>query len=241
MSSNEDTFPQSGSSTSDVTPSAFVNDEYITMRDQLDFTDTLASLLATATLALHTDPRMTRRCIRHAAALLGIDVTREGATAARSCLQAGLPSWQANRQRSCIESKLDSTIRATELAGVVRLSTSHFFRAFRKSFGESPAAYIMKRRMLRAQGLMLKSGMPLSQVALDCGMCDQPHLSRAFRRIVGTTPAAWRRQFILRPTSGEGASEGGGGAAHRLTLLRWQRSRSTVRGSSQPHRAKLRC
>jgi transcriptional regulator GlxA family with amidase domain len=120
MNSNDDTFPRSGSSTPDVAPSVFVNDECITTRDRLDFSDTLAS--------------------RRAAALLGIDVTRGDATAARSSLQAGLPSWQANRLRSYIESKLDSTIRATDLAGVVRLSASHFFRAFRKSFGESPAA-----------------------------------------------------------------------------------------------------
>jgi AraC family transcriptional regulator len=195
MNSNDGTFPRPRSSTTDIGPSVSVNDEYTTMRDQLDFNDTLASLLAAATVALDTDPRVTRRCIRRAAALLGIDVTRGDAATARSCLQDGLPLWQANRLRSYIESNLDSTIRATDLAGVVRLSTSHFFRAFRKSFGESPAAYIMRRRMLRAQGLMLKSRMPLSRVALDCGMCDQPHLSRAFRRIVGTSPAAWRRQF----------------------------------------------
>jgi AraC family transcriptional regulator len=211
MNSNDDTFSQSGSSMPDVRPSAFFNDQRITTPDPLDFDDTLASLLAVATVALDTDPRVTRRCIRRAAALLGIDVTRPDAAAARSCLRTGLPSWQADRLRSYIESNLDSTIRATELARVVRLSTSHFFRAFRKSFGESPAAYIMKRRVLRAQGLMLKSRMPLSQVALDCGMCDQPHLSRAFRRIVGTTPAAWRRQFILRPMSREGARAGARG------------------------------
>jgi AraC family transcriptional regulator len=144
-------------------------------------------------------------CIRRMAAMLGIDITRMDVAAARSCLQTGLSSRQANRLRTHIERRLDSTIKATDLAGIVGLSTSHFFRAFRKSFGESPAAYIMKRRILRAQGLMSKSGMPLSQVALDCGMCDQPHLSRVFRRIVGTTPAAWRRQFHLRPTSGEPA------------------------------------
>lgn len=90
---------------------------------------------------------------------------------------------------------LDSTIRAGDLAGVVRLSTSHFFRAFRETFGESPLAYVMKRRMLRAQELMLTSQATLSQVALECGMCDQAHFSRTFRRIVGTNPMAWRRQL----------------------------------------------
>jgi AraC family transcriptional regulator len=101
--------------------------------------------------------------------------------------------------RNYIEEKLDSTIRAQDLAGLVRLSTSYFFRAFRNTFGETPVAYIMKRRMLRAQELMLKSRVSLSQVALECGMCDQAHFSRTFRRIVGTNPTVWRRQLRLRP------------------------------------------
>ena len=42
---------------------------------------------------------------------------------------------------------------------------------------------------------MLASRLPLSQVALECGMCDQPHFCRVFRRIVGVNPGAWRRQF----------------------------------------------
>jgi transcriptional regulator GlxA family with amidase domain len=164
--------------------------------------DLLASLLATATVALDTDLRAAKSCIQRAAALLAIDLSPGGDGAAeRSCLQGGLASWQAKRLRSYIEDKLDSSIRATDLVDVVQLSTSHFFRAFRKTFGESPLAYIMKRRIRRAQELMLTSRLPLSQVALECGMCDQAHFSRAFRRIVGTNPNAWRRQFPVGPAS----------------------------------------
>jgi AraC family transcriptional regulator len=114
-------------------------------------------------------------------------------------LQGGLAPWQATRVRSYIEGKLDSSIRAPDLAGVVQLNTSHFFRSFRKTFGESHIAYIMQRRIRRAQELMLESRVPLSQVALECGMCDQAYLCRAFRRIVGTSPGAWRRQFPVGP------------------------------------------
>jgi AraC family transcriptional regulator len=161
-----------------------------------DSNDVLASLLATATVAVDTDRRAAKSCIQRAAALLGIDLSSGGdGPAEHSCLQSGLTAWQAKRLRSYIEDKLDSSIRATELAGIVRLSTSHFFRAFRKTFGESPLAYVMQRRIRRAQELMLTSRLPLSQVALECGMCDQAHLSRAFRRIVGINPNAWRRQF----------------------------------------------
>ena len=161
-----------------------------------DSNDALASLLATAAVALDTDHRAAKSCIQRAAALLGIDLSSEGdGTAGHSCLQGGLAPWQAKHIRSLIEDKLNSSIRATDLAGVVRLSTSYFFRAFRQTFGESPRAYIMQRRIRRAQELMLTSRLPLSQVALECGMCDQAHLCRVFRRIVGINPNAWRRQF----------------------------------------------
>jgi AraC family transcriptional regulator len=145
---------------------------------------------------------------RATAELLGIEPNPVGnRRGERSRPQGGLASWQAKRVRSYVEDRLDSTIRATDLAGVVRLSTSYFFRAFRTTFGESPLAYVMRRRMLRAQHLMLTSRVPLSQVAADCGMCDQAHFSRTFRRVIGMNPKAWRRKFLLGPPTGEDPSE----------------------------------
>jgi AraC family transcriptional regulator len=168
-----------------------------------DSHDALVGLLATAAVALDTDRRAARSCIQRAAALLEIDLRSEGdGTAGHSRLQCGLAPWQAEHIRSFIEDKLDSSIRAADLAGTVRLSTSYFFRAFRRTFGESPLAYIMQRRIRRAQELMLTSRLPLSQVALECGMCDQAHLCRVFRRIVGVNPNAWRRRFRVGPASG---------------------------------------
>jgi AraC family transcriptional regulator len=206
MNSN-DNFPQQESSTSNATLRAFDDEEYISECDQLDSSHILANLLETATVALNTDRRITQECIRRAAALLGIDLSPRGdATTERSHLPGGLALWQTRRLRSYIEENLDSTIRAADLAGLVRLSTSYFFRAFRNTFGETSVAYIMKRRMRRAQELMLKSRVSLSQVALECGMCDQAHFSRTFRRIVGTNPTVWRRQSLLRPTFCEDAS-----------------------------------
>ena len=125
------------------------------------------------------------------------DVQGPGGCDSNDFLRGELASWQAKRLKSHIEDKLDSSIRATDLAGLVQLSTRHFFRTFRKTFGESPLNYITKQRITRAQQLMLTSRLPLSQVALECGMCDQAHFSRAFRRIVGTNPNAWRRQFLV--------------------------------------------
>ena len=160
--------------------------------------DALAHLLATATVALDTDRHAAKSCIQRVAALLGIELNSGAETAAGySCLHGGLAPWQARCIRSYVEDRLGSSIRTTDLAGVVQLSTSHFCRAFRQTFGETPFAYIMERRIRRAQDLMLTSRAPLSQVALECGMCDQAHFCRVFRRIVGINPNAWRRQISV--------------------------------------------
>jgi AraC family transcriptional regulator len=214
MNSDENALPQLPRSTSYVTrcsmdPSMVVSAPTRGARSEglgaqepgsCDSNDALANLLATATAALDTDPRAAKNCIQRAAALLGIDLAPGGDGAGeRSCRHVGLAAWQAKRLRAYIEDKLDSSIRATDLADVLQLSTSHFFRAFRKTFGEPPLRYIMQRRIRRAQELMLASRLPLSQVALECGMCDQAHLCRVFRRIVGINPNAWRRQFPIGP------------------------------------------
>jgi AraC family transcriptional regulator len=166
-----------------------------------DNSEVLASLLATASGALQSDRRVTQQCIQRAAGLLGIDLrSREVARVEYSNLQNGLASWQVKRLRSYIDERLDTTIRVGELANLVRLSTSHFFRAFRATFGESPITYVTKRRIQRAQELMLTPKTSLAQVALECGMCDQAHFSRTFRRIVGTNPTTWRRMREPRAT-----------------------------------------
>jgi AraC-like DNA-binding protein len=69
----------------------------------------------------------------------------------------------------------------------------HFAVAFRNSVGESPREHIIRRRIERAQGLMLSTEKSLSDIAAECGLADQAHLTRLFRRIVGDSPAAWRR------------------------------------------------
>jgi AraC family transcriptional regulator len=98
-----------------------------------------------------------------------------------------------------IEASLDSSIKNEELAALVHLNPSHFGRAFRNSFGEPPHEYVIRRRVERAQGLMLSTGASLSEIALDCGLADQSHLTRLFRRIVGESPRAWRRARLGAP------------------------------------------
>jgi AraC family transcriptional regulator len=105
----------------------------------------------------------------------------------------GLAPWQLRRVLAHVEANLGTPVRNKDLAAIARLSTFHFAVAFRKSVGESPHEHIIRRRVERAQGLMLSTDRPLSDIAGECGLADQAHLTRLFRRIVGESPAAWRR------------------------------------------------
>lgn len=104
-----------------------------------------------------------------------------------------LAAWQKRRVLEHIETHLATPLRNKDLADVVDYSEFHFNVAFRNSLGASPHEFLIQRRIERARQLMLSTDMPLCEIAAECGLADQAHLSRLFRRIVGETPAAWRR------------------------------------------------
>jgi AraC-like DNA-binding protein len=113
--------------------------------------------------------------------------------AALSLPRGGLAPRQVRDVRTFIETNLESPLTTKDLASAANLSTFYFCRAFRVSFNMTPHAYVMRRRIERAQGLMLQTDTSLGQIAMDCGLADQPHFNRLFRRLVGDTPGAWRR------------------------------------------------
>ena len=113
--------------------------------------------------------------------------------------RGGLAPWQIRRVSTYIDTHLELTIGTTDLARLVQLSVFHFCRAFRASFDESPHTYVMRRRIERAQGMMLQTDSSLAQIAIECGLADQAHLSKSFRRFVGQSPGAWRRARMAPP------------------------------------------
>lgn len=130
---------------------------------------------------------------RAAALLQTVDAPRAPAAEEQ---KGGLAPWQIRKVAAHIEANLDRPLRSSALANLVHLSPAHFSRTFRVSFGCSPLEYVIRRRMERAQGLMLATDSPLAEIALDCGLADQAHFSRLFRRVVGESPRVWRRARV---------------------------------------------
>jgi transcriptional regulator GlxA family with amidase domain len=107
--------------------------------------------------------------------------------------RGGLAPWQKRKVLKCIEEQLDRALPVDVLAKLVSLSTNHFSRAFKESFGEPPHAFIIRARVERAGEMMLTTSERIAEIALSCGFADQAHLCHCFRRAIGMSPAAWRR------------------------------------------------
>jgi AraC family transcriptional regulator len=142
-----------------------------------------------------------KRCMQRASAILRVDpwfanAIREAdfPNKERSkSLRGGLAPCQVRRVTTHIEANLAVPIPMKRLAQVAWLSSSHFSRAFKESFADTPNRYVMRRRVERAQGMMLATDATLGRIAADCGFADQSHFNRQFRRLVGENPLAWRR------------------------------------------------
>jgi AraC family transcriptional regulator len=93
-----------------------------------------------------------------------------------------------------IETHLTEKMIATELADLIDVSVGQMMRAFKVSVSVPPCQYIARRRVELACTIMSTTREPLCHIAIACGMCDQAHLSRVFRRMIGMSPSAWRRE-----------------------------------------------
>jgi transcriptional regulator GlxA family with amidase domain len=151
----------------------------------------IARLLDDAGHALERDRRVARACLARASALVLAERDRDAPT---QVSKGALARWQVKRLTTFIDARLSATITTRDLTDITGMSTGHFFRSFKRSFGEAPFAYIARRRMVHAQELMLTTNEPLCQIALSCGLCDQSHFTRVFRRVMGESPNAWRRR-----------------------------------------------
>jgi transcriptional regulator GlxA family with amidase domain len=140
------------------------------------------------------DPAEARVSARRLVTLLTAPACRE-----RSNVRGGLAPWQKRKIERYVRENVDRPLPRDELAAQVSLSTCHFSRVFKETFGESPHAYIIRLRLKLAQELLLSTDEPLGQIALACGFADQSHFTKVFRRGVGETPNVWRRLNLTEP------------------------------------------
>lgn len=121
----------------------------------------------------------------------------------------GLAPWQARRVARYIDENLERALTVAELAAVGGVRPGYFGKAFKSSFGVSPHAMVLQRRVARAKILIAQGEDPLKDIALACGFSDQSHLTNRFHRLAGMTPAAWRRLHAAPVFHAPGDDRGG--------------------------------
>jgi len=107
-----------------------------------------------------------------------------------------LADWQLQRADRYICQHLDSRLRIGAVARTVNLSPSYFSRAFKATKGVHFSDFVLMSRITLAKHLLSTTDRPIAQIALQCGLADQSHLTRIFHRAVGAPPGAWRSRRI---------------------------------------------
>ena len=95
------------------------------------------------------------------------------------------------RARDLIDREYARPLDVPAMARAALMSPAHFSRRFRAAYGETPYAYLMTRRIERAQAL-LREGMSVTDTCFAVGCTSLGSFSSRFTEIVGEPPSAYR-------------------------------------------------
>ncbi|MER6073582.1 AraC family transcriptional regulator [Streptomyces sp. NPDC001817] len=97
----------------------------------------------------------------------------------------------ARSLRELLDARVADGVSLAEAARLLHAHPAHLVRAFSGAYGIAPHQYLVSRRVGRARRLLL-DGLAPSEAASATGFCDQAHLTRHFKKLVGVTPGRYR-------------------------------------------------
>jgi AraC-like DNA-binding protein len=98
------------------------------------------------------------------------------------------------RARDLADARYDAPLDVSAMARRAHVSTAHFSRCFRETFGETPHQYLLTRRIQRAQELLRLTDLTIGEVCVAVGYASPASFSSTFKRVVGLSPREWRAQ-----------------------------------------------
>ncbi len=112
---------------------------------------------------------------------------------------AGLRDPHVGRALELLHARPAHPWTLDELARKVALARSSLAERFAYLVGQPPMQYLMRLRLQLAAGLLADGGLTVAAIADEVGYESEAAFSRAFKRLVGTPPAAWRRERRTTP------------------------------------------
>ena len=104
-----------------------------------------------------------------------------------------LARWRLRRAIEFVETNLANSISTSDISAAAGLTRMHFAAQFKAATGLRPHEYLLRRRVERAQEMLVQTGMSVVDVALSVGFQSQSHFTVVFNRFVGRPPHAWRQ------------------------------------------------
>ena len=115
----------------------------------------------------------------------------DGAFSARTPDDVKLPAAM-ERVVAFVDDNLSSTLQVERLAEIAEMSRAHFVRRFTVSLGRSPSAFVLARRLERAERLLLATEMGVGEIARLTGFANANYFAKVFRRKRGAAPLEYR-------------------------------------------------
>src|SRR5262245_43251084 len=96
------------------------------------------------------------------------------------------------KARDLMDRNYEQPLDVPALAKQALMSTGHFARSFRSAFGETPYSYLMTRRIERAQALLRRGDLTVTEVCFAVGCSSLGSFSSRFTELVGETPSQYK-------------------------------------------------
>ncbi|MBV7265455.1 helix-turn-helix transcriptional regulator [Erythrobacter ani] len=126
--------------------------------------------------------------------LLLIRLTELSGAALKNDSNARLSAEEINAACAMIEDCLSDKLTIPQIAAEIGISPYHFARQFKAQTGDTLHGYLMERRLERAKRALEAANDGIADIAYDCGFSSQQHMTSAFTKHLGITPARYRRE-----------------------------------------------
>ena len=110
--------------------------------------------------------------------------------------RGGLAPARLRKVTEFVQAKIEEDLTLEQMADSVNLSVAHFSQMFRKSTGQSPHQFVLRRRMERSKAILRDPDARVLDVAVACGFKTQQHFARVFRQMNGISPTEYRRECL---------------------------------------------
>ncbi len=100
------------------------------------------------------------------------------------------------RVTAFIEKNYSRPITLSELAGLCNLSEKYFCTLFKSATGKTPIEYVNCVRIKAACNILLETHETVTATAFECGFDNISYFIRQFTKIMGASPAVWRKNNI---------------------------------------------